>query len=653
MDAAANTTSARVPEGYVAIPLAESAQSGTLCVCVLVRVPAASAPADVVVLRHTLDARVLLGCLADARGAVRQWLEVWVQDPGGFAQVAIACREAVSNAILDRRWQVQARMLSQLDPPGLLHTGWEDSNPPPLYLDVAAKRCVHLRRESGEPWALCRDGELLARKSLGDYAATLRRYLYVPALGEASPLVPVLDSPASDKTVALDEAIPQAASLLPLNPWAGLMLVRPLAPLGLEEFLAVLHGHHWPGISDGPRPLQLGQPWDSLVGAGPAGAAAEDGWLFLGRHGRSGRVVETLHLKLRLLLQAVEAVARAEQALRRPLLNLSPDSFRVDLQPPSPGLPFLWTARLDLVDPGDAVALPIPATDMEYYLPARADVSVYRGASGVTISGRAAVRIRQVLAEAGGLTVVEGTLASQERLEGGRKDLVWLRVSVGGSRLDLYARLEADKALAGGEYRFRTLGQRLDELRARALKSAEGVLLDAAFELVPLLSSPCDLYSLGVLAVRLLLVDPRTTLPAAVDAVLSLARQLQAERRDDSPLGGRIKGLFDRDLRWMDALGPHRLIGEEMTPQEALDLVPMALWQDVLACVIRTLPSMGDDSVCRDWSDAPPGGIHRVLDQARHDLEDLVLRSRSLVVVDWRLNREIHAAVRSLSPVVQ
>ena len=40
------------------------------------------------------------------------------------------------------------------------------------------------------------------------------------------------------------------------------------------------------------------------------------------------------------------------------------------------------------------------------------------------------------------------------------------------------------------------------------------------------------------------------------------------------------------------------------------------------------------------------GGLHRVFDRAIDDLEGLLRKSRSLIVIDWKFNREIHAVIR-------
>jgi hypothetical protein len=391
----------------------------------------------------------------------------------------------------------------------------------------------------------------------------------------------------------------------------------------------------------------LGKDYQDLATARPGEAAG--GRLFLGAHGHWGRLVEGFHLKLRLLADAVAASRALAEAHQRPLLNLSAESFRVKLGTPGEGLPFLWGARAVLSDPGDAIAPQVSAGDTRYFLRAGAvDLSVYRPASaGAAVRGRGTVRIRQVLPGTRDQTIVEGTFVTQERVEVGHRDLLWLRLNVADRRLDVYAYLESEAALAAGEWRFRSVGQVFAEPEAAALRAAEGVPMhNTAFEIVPLLSTPCDLYSLGVLAVRTLLVDDQTTLPVALDEMLSLARQVAADAADGGPLRDRIRKLFDSDERWVRSLGPQRLTREAIEPQDAFDVVPTDLWWDTLAAIVRMFPAMGPDSSCRDYGDAPQGGIHKIFAQALADLESLLLRTRSLIVIDWRFNREIHAVIR-------
>src|SRR6185369_12815591 len=110
------------------------------------------------------------------------------------------------------------------------------------------------------------------------------------------------------------------------------------------------------------------------------------------------------------------------------------------------------------------------------------------------------------------------------------------------------------EGLAQGEARFRTVPQQMPDTVTAALRAAEGVsFARSPFEVVPLLSSPCDLYALGVLAVRALLVDEETTLAVSLDEVLSLARQVAAEASVGLPIGARVRAIFQKDARYANS----------------------------------------------------------------------------------------------------
>ena len=138
-------------------------------------------------------------------------------------------------------------------------------------------------------------------------------------------------------------------------------------------------------------------------------------------------------------------------------------------------------------------------------------------------------------------------------------------------------------------------------------------------------------------------------LPVVLDEVLSLARQVAMEHDPAVSLGLRIHTIFDRDKRWLESLGPQHLVHEEVSPEDAFDLVPAEVWWDVLAALVRTFPGIGPDSACADYGDAPSGGIHKVFDKLSGDLSSLLLRTRSLIVIDWRANREIHSVIRNFA----
>jgi hypothetical protein len=140
-------------------------------------------------------------------------------------------------------------------------------------------------------------------------------------------------------------------------------------------------------------------------------------------------------------------------------------------------------------------------------------------------------------------------------------------------------------------------------------------------------------------------VNDKAALPAALDDLLGLARQAALEYKPDLPLPTRLAGIFDRKSGWLESLGPHRLLAESLSPKEAIELVPPELWHEVLAAIVRLFPGAGPDSYCADLGDAPPLALETVFDRPLVHLDNLLLKTRGLVVIDWGFNREIRAVI--------
>jgi hypothetical protein len=213
-------------------------------------------------------------------------------------------------------------------------------------------------------------------------------------------------------------------------------------------------------------------------------------------------------------------------------------------------------------------------------------------------------------------------------------------------RIDLYGRVDESEALAKGETRFRTLPQMLSEPLRNALEQLAGAPVgNASFEILPLLTSPCDMYALGVLAIRVLLVDDENTLAIALDEMLSLAREVAIEHKPDIAIGKRIQAIVERDPRWGASLGPHRLVREDGVRQGAARIIPADLWWEAIGVILRLFPGTGPDSFCKDLGDAPSSALDQIFDEVISQINLLLLRSRSLVVADWNQNLEIHDAI--------
>jgi len=638
-----------LPDGYFAIPISEDQKPNVLKICVLVKKEPDAAAGHLVRIRNIMDADVFLGCIVDSSGRVQEWLEMWIQNSGSLIDTVSAARQVLSNTMLDNRWHRQCQALEELEGAEIVKTGWESEQPLPTFLDLSKKSPVHpVETQSGANWKLCKDEGLLQQKGLPGYGNSLHRYLNVPELGDNSPLVPVTpQAPTNDSTKPMSEICGDPACIIPLNPQAGLMLVKKHVPIKLDTFVDILNGKPWDGLKHGRSILDLGESLKALSKDEPT--ISSDGWLFLETQGLCGRLMETLHLKLRLLADIVSSVRSLTYHLQRPLLNISPESWQVEMGEPGRGLPFFWTARVVLNDAGDAVPLAIEKSDFKYYLPARTPgTSVYRPlVTSLPTQGKAAVRIRKVLPDTSDTTAVEGTFTTQERIEMAKNDLVWFRLNLACGDINLHAHLEKDSAMAAGEWRFRTVAQKIHETRVSHLRKAEGVpVADVPFEIIPLLSSPYDLYSLAVMAVKILLVDNTSSLPVTLDETLSLLHQIEAEYDESKSLEQQISEVFKGDQKWPQALGPQHLTFDEMTPEESFSLIPSELWLTTLSIILRMFPGPGPYSECKDYGDAPQGGLHKVFETTLSDLDNLILRTRSFIVADWKSNREIASVIR-------
>lgn len=633
--------SASLPPGCLAAPVNPADHGAPLRLCAVLRSragkegsPTAAHGNDALVpLGDWTDAAGFLGCVRDAGGRVREWLEWRVQLPPD---------DPDETALTDERWRRHAAALTGLAPDDVLATGWETTRPAPMLLDPAG----------GEP-----------------------------AVTTASTTATSAASADTVETVA-DTGL--SANLIPFNPFGGMVLARRFVPLDYEGFADALGGKSWPGLVHGRGVFPLPGVYEALRHIEEPERAGDGGHLFGARRGWAARLAETFHLKVHLLLGAARAVRGFVAATGAPMLNVSSESFRVALAEPGAGLPFLWTARVVLARPGDAEALPLLSDDptgrggTRYFRLGRAtgSPSLYRPAEfGRAAGGRGTVRLRKVSSPGPGpdLLTVEGTLVADENLPTVASDLLRLRLRVNDTvRVDLFGHLDAEAGLATGETRFRTLPQRFpDPVTAAALTAAAGgTFAGVPFETVPMLGSPCDLYALGVLGVRTLLVNDANTLAEALDETLSLARQVGGTGDDTAvPLETRLETLAREDPRWAEALGPGRLlrggllaaaaavgggengaVGTTTATTSTVELLPSGPWWAALAALVRCFCGVGPDATCRDAGDAPTAAPEAAFDRLILDLETLARRTRGLVLLgDVALNREVRAAIRQFA----
>jgi len=619
---------------------------GALSIAVLVQDQPDPASGHLVNLRETPGARVILGAELDAERRVQRWLEIHIQHLNGLEQTPAAYREALTNHLLDQRWSATADALAATVGSSLVRAGWERTHPLPLWVDPARGEPVHpVAIGTTERLEVCTDDELLREVGLPEFSTSLARYLWAPALGLESPFVPATSqTPMTGPAADLEEAAGAMDHLVPVNPAGGLCMALESAPMGYTELIEVFGGSDWQGPTHGRAPIRFRDRTGDISGF------RHDRGVFLARQGRQGRLIEALHLKVRAWASAVAQVGEFTRRTRRPLLNLTDESFRVHLPAPGVDLPVCWATRVELVRPGDAAELPIEFTTGQCYIASCPEQSgIYRPEIGTGGAGTGSFRIRQAAEGSGGGVVIEGTFSTDHAITPGSSDLIWLTVTAGDDRVELYTRLEQDSALASGEWRLRSIEHRLSDRAAAALKSSEGIAMPGVpFRVLPVTSSPCDLYALGVLGVRTLLVDSKTTLAKALDETISLAKQLGVVGEPDEPVGQRIATMMADDQRWRESLGPHRLIEDDLDASSAFAAVPREIWFELLATLVRCFPGAGPDAIARDYGDARSAGLGTIYESLEGALDVLLQRTQSLIVVDWSSNREISRLIRRL-----
>ncbi len=642
-------------DGFTLAPL-QPAQSPALSValpiCVVVRKVADPVAGHFVLIRNTPQARVVLGCTAGSNGRPLEWLELWVQNTQYLDGADPAYAATATNAAWDIRWREMAEAIHRGEGNAVVTTPLERGHLLPAVLNPAESRFAPLTEgKRGRLLELCVDDRLLEDAGLPSYAASAHRYLYTPG-GDPAEMQFVrlrADAPGNDRTVDLAATLPATTGAATLGLGGPSMIVRRFAPLTLEDFSDVVSGRAWKGMDNGKRIFRVPGVYRLLEDEDAMRCG--NAHLFSTAQGRSGRLAEALYLKLQVFSQLCRLVRRHVQASQLPFLNLAADSFQVRLNATGFGLPFLWTNEADLVKPGQAFALPLRNTMMRYFQGIEpVTASVYRpGFVGISRKGTANVRIRKVFPPTDEGIAVEGTIRSSERLSNDENDLLTIHLPLSEGDIDLLGHIDFMEARSEGEAVFRTVPQAFSDVLAAALRGADGsTFSQLSFNILSPLSTPFDMYSLGVVALRLLLAGDANALPDVLDRTFSLAHEA-TQNPGGGRLEDRIADAFTTDPRWQASLGfQHALrsTAESMTGDATL---PPRLWWATLGFVLRLFPKLLPESFCKGYGDAPPLALETVFDQPIRELDSLLLRWRAFLLGDWRQNQEVARVIGSIS----
>ncbi|MGH7980354.1 MAG: hypothetical protein ACREE6_13345, partial [Limisphaerales bacterium] len=513
--------SSALPRGCVLAPIHRVDDSTPLVICVLAQSGDHATENPFVLLRDLPGARIYLGAVCDAFGNIQEWVEVQVQTVDVKQLESSGRDEMLSNVFFDSRWHRDGTVLRKQLPQAVIATRMEAENPGPILIMRSSENEPFAPVEA-VPWRVCKEDELLKSHDLPGYATSLFRYLFQPGSKDAKTFIATAsDAPVNAVVQGLDQFKSKPGVQAIFNPGGGFVRIVRYSPLELESYLQILEGRAW-NEANSESPFFLPH---SVYAALREWSAHQRGLPFLlrGQTGGGERLNEIFLLKLQLLLDLFKRVRNFVKIHQVPLLNLSPASFRIHVSQTGDLFPALWSAESQLARTGQAYPLQIESTEHKYFvrLGKSEPTPFFPGSLGTHSSGIASAQIRDVQMSADRV-VLEGTLVAEDFLAADPHDLLWFKLPSGEDRLEFYGHLHKSEGGPQREARFRTLPTMLSEAVVARLKASAGVRFSKApYEIRPLLSSPCDLFSLGVIGVRILLANKLKNLPILLDEVLS------------------------------------------------------------------------------------------------------------------------------------
>jgi hypothetical protein len=533
---------------------------------------------------------------------------------------------------------------------------------PPLFFCPTAGRLFPIPcPRCGGTLHTCRDEARLAAAGLPSHSATSARFLACPdcagkeeesagprfwaatpaearGLGEA---VGSLDDLRRELAVAPPPEGSEAALRMPDTPPADWIawnvqdspyLVTRMAPLSLDVFL-------------------------ERLGGGREEEGEEPGLLFAAE-GSGIDAVEVLALKLAAFLQMVGGLRRHYLLLGRPHLDLHPDRFAVEPGPRADFLPHLWSFRVKLLGASAGRSAPL-GPDLAVPLPPLSPRAPFAAetlrAARLASPSTAELLIERVTEEkkTKGLWRITGTLVDPHGFypPPGPRDwiqLAWPRDPFGPGRA-VAARLDPQGGRPGIEASLTTEPMALEAALAKQLGRSGGYRVPGVrYRIYPALDVPEDLYSLGVLLLRILLVNDGQAL-SALEPLL-----------DAIPQGTEARGARASAEETLDAMrdaAPESLAKANLFHRavdripERPNAVPDDLWTAVLLFALRLVargPGFG-------LSPEPDGtfaydATHPVaaLDAVRAEAADLLHQLHAVLFERQAVHAEIQAVLTEL-----
>ncbi len=442
------------------------------------------------------------------------------------------------------------------------------------------------------------------------------------------------------------KSIPAESRLVPVSYHEFHLLPLEVMELHFDEMSDLLGGASWTAMRDRIRQTAAAGR-ESVLSEVDSVFTSPHQWLY--RHDKSGRFpLEVLVLKINLFRQLCAGLRAFHAGVKEPHFDVSPKQVMVDVIPGSTNLPARWTYRTRLIGasgphrfpkPGAPAGvlpeLPIPSPDVD-----RMFVSpmVAKAEFGREESLR--ITLRSMKAEGGSIKLEGSASSDRARLEACQNGDVLRFIPSPGSGvlegLTIWGTIDAPEERG---VRFTAI---LEPPPGLDLSRRPGDF-DAGVAIYPRFQVPCDLYGLGMLLFRALLVNDQTDILAVDDALQrvlkKLALWLEGKKSTTSArVAGELMPIVDREKEIFSS--PAILYMQE-DREERVRALPARLWSDVLLFGFKLLTSIEGFSFATSHSDFPTGHPEGTLDLVMTELAGIEDRIRIELFSKGDRDREI------------
>lgn len=573
--------------------------------------------------RSTPGRLIYEACLVDARGRMLDLADLIIHAPERSEPEAPADATDPEAMVI---WRSYVDALVRLTGERAVFTGWEETTPRPVWIDAARGELV-----TTPGWQLCTDDDLLEHNDLPRRSKSGHRYLHrVESDGGShcfAPLHPDAPRPAAgSRFQELEQLVPGLDTLLPINPGcSGMVLVRkPRSSWTLSDHARFLSGE---SPAESPAWLRV-RPQNS----------PDPGLTLCARMGIRERAIETLHLKLAIMLDAASAAREESLKSGMPLLNIQPSHFRVRLAEPGGGLPLLWSARVELAEPGVAVKVNASDGRLRGYRQASGDETIVRAPQASP--GWAEARhlsVTDLRPVAGGQDSweISGTFRSTS-IDPSPQDIVVLHAALPGEPLRLTGQSHREANRGPWKFRSDPFPARPALIQRWQRRDVSGLTIPIQrVEHFPLKTPLLDRERMGYLAACVLLEHDDNSPARIADALRNLSDLLD-QRHPQAIAPIEVLQAMRKDRELERVLGS----GNLLAPRTDEPLVTDWLWA---ACLTLPVAAIRPEPPADVRALPPAPG--EVFDDLIMGIGALMLRTRTLLAPDQNRNMIVRRAI--------